>query len=334
MDPESLLDVSHALNPGIVTSISGVDSVAVFGAGAPLELPLSLFQVLMAFSERTTARQVFETLDVDVDLDRFGAIVREFCERGLLVQDIPVEDGPDLRHALGSRGLGNPLLASELAAALQQGRAVVIPDALPTTLAERVHQELDRSNRWSVDEGGHDFFHYRNSVIEQLQAHGGALAECSRLFRSAATRRFIAEISGQDCAGPAHAAAAWYRSGDYALPHDDSAAHASRSVAYIWYVTKGWRREWGGSLFWGPTGQYVSPGFNVLVMFNAMPSNVHFVCPVAPTVTGKRLTINGFWHHAAQQPAPRSVPPESWISEQAYGQRGQPRAELLPIVVL
>ena len=334
MDPESPLDVTYAFNPNAVSSIKSIDTVAVFGTGAPVELSLSLFQVLMAFAEKKTARQAFQMLDVDVDLDGFGAIIQDFFQRGLLLRDLPIEDGPGLRSLLGDRVFGNPALVGELAGAMRQGRAIVIPDALPAELAERVCDELDRSNQWTIAEGGHDFFHYRNAFIERLEAQGGALAECSRLFRSAATRRFITELSGQDCAGEAHVAAAWYRPGDYALPHDDSTAHASRSVAYIWYLTKAWRQEWGGALFWCPTGQYICPGFNVLVMFNVRPSNMHFICPVAPIATGKRLTISGFWHDAEQRPPPVPIPADVRISQRAYGELAQVDRGLLPIVVL
>jgi Rps23 Pro-64 3,4-dihydroxylase Tpa1-like proline 4-hydroxylase len=334
MEPESLLDVTYTLNPNLLTSIKSVDSVAVFGAGAPMELSLALFQVLMAFAGKTTVRQAFHNLDVDVDLERFAAIIHEFFERGLLVRDAPVEDGHGLREFLGERLLGNPAVADRFTRSMQRGRAVVIPDALPIDLAERVHQELDRSGHWTVGEGGHDFSHYRNSFIDHLEARGGALAECSRLFTSAATRRFIAELSGQDCAGEAHAAAAWYRPGEYALPHDDSSVSSSRSVAYIWYLTKGWRQEWGGSLFWCPTGQYIGPRFNVLVIFHVTPSSLHSVCPVAPGAVAKRLTINGFWHSAAQRPLPAPVAPDAWISRAVYGTQPEDAPDLLPIVVV
>jgi Rps23 Pro-64 3,4-dihydroxylase Tpa1-like proline 4-hydroxylase len=334
MNPESLLDVVCRVTPGILSSIKTVDSVALLGAVAPLELSLSLFQVLMAFAEKTTARQVFHTLDTDVGIDEFGRIIKEFFDHGLLQPDFPSEDGPSLQQFLGDRVFASPTLTDKVRHAMRQGRAIVVPDALPAELAERVHHELDRSNRWTVAEDGHDFYHYRTSGIEQFAAHGGALAECGKLFCSSATRRFIGELSGQDCTGTAYAAAAWYRPGEYALPHDDLRFDTSRSVSYIWYLTKDWRPEWGGALFWCPTGQYVSPKFNTLVMFNVTPSNMHFVCPVAPTATGKRLTINGFWHHAKQWSPPVSVPPDTWISPQACGEPRAENPDLLPIVVL
>jgi len=334
MDPTPFLDVTYLLNSSVVASIKSADSVVVLGMGPPLELSLTLFQVLMAFAEKKTAREAFQLLDVDVDLDHFGAIVQEFHSHGLLRLDQAVDDGPDLRSYLARQGLDDSVLLDKLSRAMRGGHAIVIPDALPIDLAERVHDELDRSNRWSLAEGGHDFFHYRNSFIDKLDAVDGALAECSRLFKSSATRRFISELSGQDCTGGAHAAAAWYRPGEYALPHDDSIANASRSVAYIWYLTKDWRREWGGALFWCPTGQYVCPGFNVLVMFNVTHLNMHLVCPVAPTATAKRLTVNGFWHQAEQSRAPVSVSSDAWISPGVIRQATREHLDVFPIIVL
>jgi hypothetical protein len=336
MNPESPLDILYWLNPRAVSSIKSADSMTVFGTGAPLELPLALFRVLMAFADKTTTRQAFQSLDVDVDIDidEFAGIITDFFDRGLLRRDQSSDDEHGLRRLLNPRIFSDPALVDKISGWIRQGRAVVIPDALPADLAERVHGDLDRSTRWSLVEGGHDFFQYRNSVIDSLEDRSAVLAECSRVFKSMATRRFIGELSGEDCDGEAGTAAAWYRPGEYALPHDDSTANAPRSVAYIWYLTRGWRQEWGGALYWCPTGQYVSPGFNVLTIFKAVPSNVHFVCPVAPTATAKRLTINGFWHRAERGPPPPTISPEAVVSPRAYGEPAPDDPQLSSIIVL
>jgi Rps23 Pro-64 3,4-dihydroxylase Tpa1-like proline 4-hydroxylase len=334
MSPESLLDVVCSINRNLVSSIRGADSLAVFGSGAPLDLTLALFQVLMAFAEHKTPRQAFHALDVDIELDDFAGIIGNFVERGLLKREEPIETEHSLRRLLSPSVFGDPGLVGRISGWMREGKAIVIPDALPADFAEKVHRELDCSSHWRISEGGHDFFHYRNSTIEQLDAQSAALAECSRLFKNEDTRRFMAELSGQNCAGEAHVAAAWYRPGEYALPHDDSTARETRAVAYVWYLTKDWRQEWGGALFWCPTGQYVRPGFNVLVAFTVMPSNIHLVCPVAPTAMSKRLTINGFWRHAEQGSPQTSISPEARISPRAYGPPVSEETERLPINVL
>jgi Rps23 Pro-64 3,4-dihydroxylase Tpa1-like proline 4-hydroxylase len=325
---------SYVLNSRIISSISSSDSVAVFGLGAPFELPLACFQVLMAFAEPKTGAHAFETLDVDVDAGEFDRILGDFVERGLLTLHRPEDDGCGLQQLLASGTFGDAAVMERVAGCMRDGRAVVVPDALPADLAEEVYRDLSLSSEWTLKEGGHDFYHFRNSTISYLEDRSSALAECSRLFKSKQTRRFISELSGQDCSGTASAAAAWYRPGEYALPHDDSAADKARSVAYIWYLAKDWRREWGGSLFWCSTGQYISPQFNMLVMFNVTPSSVHWICPVSPAATAKRLTINGFWHRSERAAPSPPIPPEAFVSPRRYGPAAPDLGEQVPIVVL
>ncbi|HEX3481442.1 MAG TPA: 2OG-Fe(II) oxygenase family protein [Kofleriaceae bacterium] len=334
MAAELSLDVPYRINPQVVSSFKGPDSMAVFGPGVAMELSLSLLQVVMAFAEAKSARQAYQELDADVDVEQFGRLVGHLSERGVLLRVQECDDEPDLSQMLNPRIFGDATRVEQIGGWLRQGRAIVIPDALPAELAEEVHRDLDRSTRWASSEGGHDYFHYRNSVIGRIDGLSVALTRCYRLFAGAATRRFVAGISGQDCSGPAHVAAAWYRPGEYALPHNDAAGNILRSVAYIWYLAKDWRREWGGSLFWCPTGQYVSPAFNVLVMFSAVLSNFHFVCPVSPAATAKRLTVNGFWHRP-EQLVPAAPPmPDALISPRAYGPPAPDCEDAAPILVL
>jgi hypothetical protein len=313
-----MLDVRLGINPRLVSSIKSAGSLAVFGAGTALELPLALFQVVMAFAEPATPRDAFDQLELDVDLAEFDRIIAGFVDRGLLVAERPADDDPGLEPVLGPR-LGDAAARARIAGWLRDGRAVLIPDALPGGLADDVHRDLCGSDAWRIAEGAHDFFHYRNTGIEQIEGRSTALTACHRLFCSPATRRFVAELTGEDCGGEARVAAAWYRPGEYALPHDDTAGHQGRSVAYIWYLTRGWRAAWGGALFWCPTGQYICPGFNALLMFRVTPSNLHFICPVAPSATERRLTINGFWHRAGEPPPSVAIPDGAVISPRAYG---------------
>jgi hypothetical protein len=334
MSAESPLDIAYRLNPRIVSAIKSADSMAILGVGEPLELPLALFQVLMVFVERRTPRQAFQMLDTDTDLDEFGQIIGDFVRRELLRPEQPLDEGPSLQELLNRRVFSDAARVDQIGSWMRQGRAILVPDALPSELAEAVHRDLYDSSHWIVVERGHDFFHHRNSAITELEDRSSALSACCRLFSSAATRRFIGALSGQDCTGDARVAAAWYRPGDYALPHDDSAGNDPRSVAYIWYLAKDWRREWGGALFWCPTGQYICPRFNMLLMFNVVPSNVHLICPVAPGAVGKRLTINGFWRRAERVSSPAAIPPDAVVSPRAYGPHAPEAPELSPIIVL
>jgi hypothetical protein len=330
---ESSLDIAYRVNPRIASSIRTSDSVTIRGAGEPFELSLALFQLLLVFAEPKTVRQAFDSLDVDVDLDEFGGIVDDLVDRGLLHGEPAVDDAHGLQQLLSPRVFSDPAMVDRLGTWLRQGRAIVIPDALPQDFAEDVHRDLSRSTRWSVVEGGHDFFHFRTSTITELEGQTPALTECSRVFGSPATRRFVADLSGHDCSGKPHVTAAWYRPGEYALPHDDTGIKG-RSVACVWYLTKDWRQEWGGAFFWCPTGQYLLPRFNTLVLFNVRPSSVHLVCPVAPTATSRRIAINGFWSRSDPCPQPTPVDPSAVVSPRAYGHAVADDPGSLPIAVL
>jgi hypothetical protein len=287
----------------------------------------------MMFAEAKTPRQAFDALDID-QIDDLAKTVEDFHARGLLKCDSPLEGESGLQDVLNKEIFSDPKLVTKISGWLREGRVAVITDALSVDLAERAYNELDQTTEWKITEGAHDFFHHRHCTIGSLERCGPALTECSRLLRSTSTRHFISKITGQDCTGEAAVVAAWYRPGEYALPHDDSSAATSRSVAFIWYLTKDWRREWGGSLFWCPTGQYVSPGFNVLVIFNVMPENVHLVCPVAPGATMKRLAIGGFWHKAGRASEQSAVTAHAVVSPRAYGRPSIDCTDLSPLIVL
>ena len=72
----------------------------------------------------------------------------------------------------------------------------------------------------------------------------------------------------------------------------------------------------------------------MLVMFIVASSNMHFICPVAPIATGKRLTINGFWSRAERNAPSVGVSPASVLSPRAYGPPAPPDEEGSPIAVL
>lgn len=333
MNLESSSDISYCVNPRLVSTIRTADSVVIRGAGDPFELSLPLFQLLAVFVEARTVQQAFDALDVDVEVSEFTAIVHSFVDRGLLQGDRPVDGTYDLQHILNPEVFAEPGQVDRLGSWLRQGRAIIIPDALPRDFAEDVHRDLSQSKRWTMLESGHDFFHFRVSAISELEGHTPALTKCSRLFRSAATRRFIAGLSGHDCAGLPHVAAGWYRPGEYALPHNDTGVKG-RSVAYVWYLTKDWRQEWGGAFFWCPTGQYVLPAFNALMIFNVVPANLHLVCPVAPTATAKRLTVNGFWCRSEVEPGSTPLDPSAATSPRAYGPVAPAESAGSPVTVL
>src|SRR6185436_17632536 len=110
MNSISSIDTQYRLNPRLVSSIKSAESMVVLGLGAPLELPLDLFRVLMVFANKTTTRQAFQALDVDTDIDDFSKIIDTFFEQGLLEREQPNDEERGLPQLLNPRILSAPTL--------------------------------------------------------------------------------------------------------------------------------------------------------------------------------------------------------------------------------
>jgi hypothetical protein len=115
-----------------------------------------------------------------------------------------------------------------------------------------------------------------------------------RVFSGNDASRWAASVSGCDTSAGTVVQAARYMPGDYALPHRD--AVSTRTLSFIWHLTKGWNPRWGGHLFWCSPPTYILPTFNTLTLFKVKGfAGAHEVCPVDPVATGKRMAINGWW---------------------------------------
>merc|ERR1712224_808711 len=74
-----------------------------------------------------------------------------------------------------------------------------------------------------------------------------------------------------------------------------------RTVAYVWHLSKSWKPDYGGALYWCKHHHHVAThpaSFNTLVLFRVTTSSSHFVTAVSPRHKGKRLTFNGWWQSA------------------------------------
>ncbi len=202
--------------------------------------------------------------------------------------------------------LGDPAVLEGVAGALARGRAVVVADALRPELAEEACASLTASTAWREESYFHPdrpYFQFHRWTITWALAMPGILRDVARSLGAPEAKAFMQALSGVDCSGSFVLGAASNRAGDYSLPHNDDGG--LRSLTYIWYVSKGWRPDWGGHLMWGPTGAMVTPAFNSLVLFRVNRASLHFVTPVAPHAQGGRLSVAGWWHRAATLPEGR-----------------------------
>lgn len=202
---------------------------------------------------------------------------------------------------------------NDAAPRLAGGGLVVVPDAFDMDFAEALHRSLDACTAWRVHEGQEDHFHYHHHNLYDPADHPPELAGCIARFDSPATKAWMARLSGRDCAAPAEVSASWYLPGDHSLPHNDVAVldgEAGRQVAFVWHLTKDWRPEWGGALYWCAKGRYLPPAFNTLYLFNVGPQSNHFVTHVSPYARGKRMAVNGWWTGRSAMPAAAEAGPE------------------------
>ena len=72
----------------------------------------------------------------------------------------------------------------------------------------------------------------------------------------------------------------------------------SRSMTFLWQLTKDWKPEWGGAYYWNHAyyeNAYQHASYNTLIMWSVTSQSVHAVTPVTRKAKGKRLTFGGWY---------------------------------------
>jgi hypothetical protein len=188
--------------------------------------------------------------------------------------------------------------------ALAAGDPIELAHAFLPGFAEPLHAAIDRADAWMpVENYRNEGFAYRYHRLRDALAYPEVRA-CHAVFDSEPTKGFMADVTGRHCPGPIQFGITRYLPGDYATPHTDlSDAHAgARAIAFLWYLTRDWRPKWGGELHL-QGGRALCPAFNTLVLFLVSSRSRHFVTPVSPFATGKRLTVTGWWTNSLEAPA-------------------------------
>nr|CAD7433913.1 unnamed protein product [Timema monikensis] len=120
-------------------------------------------------------------------------------------------------------------------------------------------------------------------------------------------RGLVEEVTGLTLDGAVTSTMSLYGHTDYLLCHDDR--QNNRKIAFIWYLTKDWREEYGGHLdLIDSNGGYpteivrsILPEENSLVFFEVCDHSFHQVSEVL-TRSKLRLSVNG-WFHLPTAPA-------------------------------
>jgi hypothetical protein len=192
----------------------------------------------------------------------------------------------------------DPQTMSDISRRLQSGDVVVLRDAFRPEFAEMVHAELSAKDvAWELNEAYFpDGYGHRHHNVYDKSSWSARLNSTMEMFASAASAAFIEKLTGRDCSGTTTGAPSWYKTGDHSLPHTDWVGQ--RTVAYVWHLSKKWKPEWGGALYWAQHDHAIATypaSFNTLVLFSVTTRSAHFVTTVSPYHKGKRLTFNGWW---------------------------------------
>lgn len=286
----------------------------------PIVLPHGLWPIVAAFALPRTPQEVREEQRAGMTQEEFANLVTMLLAAGVLHKHEQAPPGRSLQELLRQDVFGDAARVAEIGSYLRAGRLVVVQNAIAADLAQRVHAALDASQAWKAYEGSMPYFHYRHHNLYDPVEYPEPLRECASIFKSDGTRKFVQDLSGVPCDGPAEVSASWYQPGDHSLPHQDSSG--SRSVAFIWHLTQDWDNRWGGHLVWCPTGTLVRPQFNCLSLFTVdVNRSMHFVAVVSSSARSKRLAVNGWWTRLAAPTAPSSKvePSGPLMSRAIYG---------------
>jgi SM-20-related protein len=116
-------------------------------------------------------------------------------------------------------------------------------------------------------------------------------------LNDARTIAVMRAITGIESLLKVNAQATLYRPGHFLSRHDDSGhPEQHRRVAYVLYMTRGWRADWGGQLQFldaqGDVEEVWMPSFNSLGLF--LVPTPHVVSYVAPFATQPRYAVTGW----------------------------------------
>jgi len=217
------------------------------------------------------------------------------------LEELEQAGSQSLRSYLNPALFEDPKTMEDISNRLKSGDVVVLRDAFRPAFAEMVYSELQAKNvAWELNEAYfEDGYHHKHHNVYDQGMWSARLNSTLGIFSHPDSTALMAELSGRDCTGDTTGAPSWYQEGDHSLPHTDWVGQ--RTVSYVWHLSKNWRPEWGGALYWAQHDHAVATypaSFNTLVLFSVTPRSAHFVTTVSPKHKGKRLTFNGWWQSA------------------------------------
>jgi Rps23 Pro-64 3,4-dihydroxylase Tpa1-like proline 4-hydroxylase len=256
-----------------------------------------IFAIIMVKSPRLSATGNGAAASEGAERQSEGARETDTCENSGLSSTPPYPMSSDsILDYLSPGILKDSQIMESISQRLQDGKLVVIHDAFKADFAEAVHSEL-LTMTFELHEGySPSGFHFKHHNVYKKSLYSTFFNDTYNMLSSNSTRQFASKLTGRDTSGEFFASPSYYAPGDHSLSHTDW--QLSRTIAFVWHLSKNWRPEWGGALYWdaevNPTS-YVHASFNTLVLFCVTSQTSHHVTVVSPNATEKRLAYNGWW---------------------------------------
>ena len=164
--------------------------------------------------------------------------------------DVLAKSEASLESYLNPQLFEDPETMAGIGRRIQAGEVVVLRDAFRSEFAEMVYAELESKHvAWSNNEEYfEDGYHHRHQNVYDRSLWSARLNATLDVFSSSVSQKLIERLTGRDCSGETTGAPSWYQTGDHSLPHTDWVGQ--RTVSYVWHLSKDWRPEWGGALYW------------------------------------------------------------------------------------
>lgn len=165
-------------------------------------------------------------------------------------------------------------------------------------MTEEQRRTLDRK----ADQEAAHGFQFRFDTIRvpddegERSSQGTLLSSFASFLSSAEMVAWFHRVTGRDSIDFADAQATRYRTGCYLTTHDDAVEGKNRHFAYVLNLTRDWRADWGGLLFFpGDRSTRVEamvPHFNLLNLFAV--GQPHGVSQVATYAPRPRISVTGW----------------------------------------
>lgn len=173
---------------------------------------------------------------------------------------------------------------------------------IPFEQLEAMDQEQRRTLDRKADQEAAHGFQFRFDTIRvpdgeaERRAQDTPLTDFASFLSAPEQVDWFRRITGSDKVDFADAQATRYRSGSFLTTHDDAVEGKRRHFAYVLNLTRDWRADWGGLLFFpserSTRVDALVPHFNLLNLFAV--GQPHGVSQVATYAPRPRISVTGW----------------------------------------